>query len=206
MKFPKIFFSYSTKDRELASSVRDCLATSGFDVFLAHSTLVPSVEWRKDIKQELVSREIFLVLLTPHAKESDWVDQEVGIAIALGKTIIPLQAPVQPYGFAGDYHAVRLDPRNPWQATEGICRGILTKHPEIGDAFRVGTIRRICESHNFHDARNALLVLQGLVPPLTRGERRKIYRASRTNGQIGGFSEVTRFVSELASEFGAKGR
>lgn len=199
---PRVFLSYSTLDKELAGSVKDCLEAMGFDVFLAHSTLVVSEEWRTTIKQELTSREIFIVLLTPNAKSSDWVDQEIGIAIGLKKTVIPLQAPTPPYGFVGDFHAVPINPNDPWECMGDVTRGIVAKHPTTREPFRKGILRRLCDATSFHEARTSIQILQHLKPPLSRRERQVIYVASQKNGQIGGFSEVRRFVAELDKEFG----
>lgn len=202
---PQIFLSYSTANRHLAGQFKDSLETMGFDVFLAHSTLVASTEWRSKIKEELEDREVFIVLLTPEAKESDWVDQEIGIAIALKKTIIPIQAPTRVYGFAADYHAVVLgEQQDVWEVLRQVVRGIAAKFPTQLDPFRKGLIERLCKSTSFEEAKNSLRILQSIPPDLTIDERRTIYQASQRNGQIGGYNEVKRFVEDLEREFGRR--
>jgi hypothetical protein len=104
----KAFLSYSTRDKRLAGELRDLLSTAGIDLFLAHHTLAPSTEWRQEIKRQIASREVFVLLLTKDFHSSKWTDQEVGMAIAQRKTILPLQCPVRPYGFASDYQAISV--------------------------------------------------------------------------------------------------
>lgn len=194
----KAFLSYSTHDKELAGELRELLLTAGIDLFLAHHTLAPSAEWRREIKKQIASREIFILLLTKHFHGSKWTDQEVGMAIALKKTILPLQRTVSPYGFVSDYQAIRVT-----DLEKSLCeliRGILSQHHKERGSVRRRFVTALCSSTSFHAALSSLLVLQRNFFPLTHKEKAKILEASRRNDQIGGFREVTRFISKLKKE------
>jgi len=55
------------------------------------------------------SCDIFIPLLTESFKKSDWTDQEIGLAIAADKFIIPLQVDFPPYGFIGKIQGLKVD-------------------------------------------------------------------------------------------------
>lgn len=194
----KAFLSYSTRDKRLAGELRDLLSTAGIDLFLAHHTLAPSTEWRQEIKRQIASREVFVLLLTKNFHSSKWTDQEVGMAIAQRKTILPLQCPVRPYGFASDYQAISVT--HVGESFWELIAGILSLHPKERGSIRRRFVSALCGSTTFHAARYSLLVLQHNFFPLTRKEKAKILEASKVNDQIGGFSEVTGFVSKLKKE------
>lgn len=198
----KAFLSYSTRDKRLAGELRDLLSTAGIDLFLAHHTLAPSTEWRQEIKRQIASREVFVLLLTKNFHSSKWADQEVGMAIAQRKTILPLQFPVRPYGFTSDYQAISVTDveESFWE----LIAGILSRHPKERGSIRRRLVSALCGSTSFHAARNSLLVLQHNFFPLTRKEKAKILEASKVNDQIGGFGEVTGFISKLKKELESK--
>ena len=122
------------------------------------------------------------------------------MAIARGKTILPLQyATPQPYGFISDYQAIRV--RNLEKSLPQIIRSILTEHPQKRNLFRRRCVSALCNCETFYEARDSLSILQQAFSPLTRKETAKIFEASKKNNQIGGFSEVTRFISKLKKDF-----
>src|SRR5439155_14043835 len=114
-------------DKHLAGELRELLLTASIDLFLAHHTLAPSAEWGQEIKKQIASREVFILLLTEDFHGSKWTDQEVGMAIAQEKTILPLQCPEPVYGFVSDYHAIHATDLG--KSFCELIRGILSKHP-----------------------------------------------------------------------------
>ena len=120
------------------------------------------------------------------------------MAIALRKTILPLQCLEPVCGFVSDYHAIHA-------ADLGTClwdliRGILSRHPEERASLRRRFVSALCNSTTFHAARSSLLVLQHNFFPLTQKEKVKILEVLKKNDQIGGFKEVTLFISKLEKE------
>ena len=108
IKLLKVFFSYSTNDKETVGDLKTVLESMGFEVFLAHEDLEPCVEWQEEIKKNLSNCDIFIPLLTNSFKESEWTNQEIGIAIATDKFIIPMQVDFPPYGFIGKIQSLRI--------------------------------------------------------------------------------------------------
>lgn len=123
----RIFFSYSTKDKQIVGELKQHLELLGFEVFLAHEDIEPCIEWQEDIIKNLLRSDVFIPLFTNDFKESGWTDQEIGIAIAGDKFIIPLQTNVAPYGFIGKIQSLKINEDNLEETTHEIVKLIKTK-------------------------------------------------------------------------------
>ena len=86
----KIFLSYSTCDMKWVDQVRTSLRGSDADVFVAEYNIHPGEILDARIKDALTKCDLFLVLWSPDARDSEWVAQEIGIAEGLNKTIVPI--------------------------------------------------------------------------------------------------------------------
>ena len=103
----KIFISYSTKNLEKANLIKqrlDSYAAFGIETYLAEYDAQPGVKLTEDLRKHLQQADVFCLLWSRNAKESDWVSQEVGIATASKKLIIPivLDRDLPPSGFIKD--------------------------------------------------------------------------------------------------------
>lgn len=107
----RIFFSYSTDDKKIVGFLKDPLESYGFEVFVAHDddAIEPAVEWQYEIIENLKKCDIFIPLITNNFIESDWTDQETGMARINDKFIIPLEVDYYPYGFIGNIQSLKLD-------------------------------------------------------------------------------------------------
>ncbi len=93
-----IFISHSSKDNEFALRLARDLRRILHDdnaVWIDESALKGGDAWWQDILQELSARSVFLVIWSPDASASGWVQDEVNIAwrqknSATGKVIIPV--------------------------------------------------------------------------------------------------------------------
>ncbi|MFA4855334.1 MAG: toll/interleukin-1 receptor domain-containing protein [archaeon] len=115
----KIFCSYSTINKEIAGRLKQELEGFGFSVFLAHEDIAPCEKWEQVIAEKLSESDALMALLTKEYKESDWADQEVGMAVTQDKKIIPIQIDLIPYGFIKKYQAFKMTPeRIPYNIPE----------------------------------------------------------------------------------------
>lgn len=89
---PKFFISYSSEDKRLAGKIRDIIANTDSEVFLAHRDIPMSKEWRDEIFSHLESCTILLAVCTENFLCCAWGNQEVGIAMEKRKKIIPIFA------------------------------------------------------------------------------------------------------------------
>lgn len=86
----KVFVSYSTHDLEHVEQLQNQLTNSPIEVFVAENSVAPSQELASTIAKAIEDCDLFILVWSKNAKESDWVSQEVGRAGALKKTILPL--------------------------------------------------------------------------------------------------------------------
>lgn len=204
------FLSYSHQDRNLAGAIKIHLDYYGFDTFLAHEDLQPSVEWQKVILLKLKECVVFLPLLTESFTKSDWTDQETGIAVALRKIIVPMKLTVNPYGFINRYQAqsftgaadaTSISP----PAIEEACWNIvktLAKHKRIATEIRDGVIAAFGQSGSFNQAGRYAIKVQSLEP-FSDQQLNEIVRVSAANNQISHGFDARAYVNDLIQREGA---
>lgn len=90
MNLMRVFISYSTVDLAYATTVKALLETVGFDVFLAEYTLPPGVPIDARIVQAIRQADVLLLIWSKNAHASDWVRDEVGIALGAHKAVLPV--------------------------------------------------------------------------------------------------------------------
>src|SRR6267143_5007770 len=108
----KVFVSHSHAEREVAVSIKEELGRFGCDAFVAHEDIQPTADWPKVILDRLRACDVFLALLSESFSDSDWTDQETGIALALDKVIVPIKMNHDPYGFIANIQAMKWDVNN----------------------------------------------------------------------------------------------
>ena len=86
----KIFVSHSSKDKWAARRVAKDIEELGHTVFLDEKDITTGESIDASIRTHLKSSEHFLILLSPASLNSQWVLLELGGALALEKTIVPI--------------------------------------------------------------------------------------------------------------------
>ena len=84
-----IFISYSHKDTTYAHGLADHLQSMGFDIWI-DERLDYGSQWPHEIQRQLDSCEAFLLIMSPRAFASDWVQSELQRAKRKLKPIFPL--------------------------------------------------------------------------------------------------------------------
>lgn len=90
MTLTHIFVSHSHADDDWCRCFVDALRALGYDVWYDKEGIAGGALWLPTIQRELQSRDVFIVVLSPQAVASEWVDQEVQLAIASRKHIVPV--------------------------------------------------------------------------------------------------------------------
>jgi len=86
-----LFVSYSRDDTVIMSVIRDNLRKLGFTLWIDVEHLKPGTpQWMAAVKQAVVRTDGMLVLCSPSAEQSKWVNIEITIAEELGKPIFPI--------------------------------------------------------------------------------------------------------------------
>ncbi|RKX69556.1 hypothetical protein DRP53_07830 [candidate division WOR-3 bacterium] len=115
----KVFISHSTRDRGLVITLANLLTKFGAEVFVAEWYLSPGEQLDKKVFSQIERADCMVVLLTRNGIRSNWVHQEIGYAIKMGKPIIPL---VEKGVSSGDLAAlqgkeyIEYDPLEPQEA------------------------------------------------------------------------------------------
>lgn len=89
----QVFISYSHIDDALAEKVAAALEAAGFDAWYDKREIIPGENWAEKIAQGLRESNAMIVLLTPHALESDRVRMDIDFALcenAYSHRLIPV--------------------------------------------------------------------------------------------------------------------
>lgn len=90
----RIFLSHRRADGSaLAEQLRTALADERWDVFLDRFSVPPAVDFQERIDRELAEKAFVLLLETPQAAGSDWVDHEVAFALRHRLGLLSLALP-----------------------------------------------------------------------------------------------------------------
>jgi hypothetical protein len=89
MTSPRIFLSYSHNDRVWCEELAGFIRGKGFDLWYDEGITSGSV-WLKKLEDELQGRDVFLIVLSPEAWASPWIQRELQLALITQKTVIPI--------------------------------------------------------------------------------------------------------------------
>jgi pSer/pThr/pTyr-binding forkhead associated (FHA) protein len=89
MTIPSIFLSYGHHDQSWCEELARYIRGIGFDLWYDEGITSGSV-WLKTLEDELQARDIFLIVLSPEAWISPWVQRELQLALVTQKTIMPI--------------------------------------------------------------------------------------------------------------------
>ena len=162
----RIFISHIAKHKAMATALQESLTELGIASFVAHEDIEPNAEWQIEIERALFSMDMLLALLTGGFKESNWTDQEVGIAIGREVPIISVARGKDPYGFIGKYQAIRWGDKSGRQVADEIL-GVFLKTEGLADLARDAFITAVANASSFvraNDLARFLPKIDGLSP------------------------------------------
>ena len=130
----RVFISHLSADKEKATRLRATLSPYGITAFVAHDDIEPTLEWQVQIERALHSMELFVSIHTKGAKDSIWMQQEIGFAVAKGVKIIALRMGEDPTGFISKHQALSRGEKTADQIAKDIDQLIL-KDQRIKDRY-----------------------------------------------------------------------
>ena len=86
----KAFISYSRKDKTIAVKLHEDLEFRGLQTWLDLQDIPAGSQWSTEIEQAIVECPLFLLLLSPHAVVSEYVEKEYQFALEQQKTLLPI--------------------------------------------------------------------------------------------------------------------
>jgi len=101
-----LFLSHLSSIKENMGRLQASLRRFGISAFVAHVDIDPTTEWQDEIEAALFSMDALAAILMPGFKESNWTDQEVGVAIGRDVLIVPVMRGSTPHGFVGKFQGM----------------------------------------------------------------------------------------------------
>ena len=87
----KVFISYSTKNIHIAEwAIRSLSRPGVIEVFVAEYSIQPALFLEERILAAIKRCDLFILLWSQEARQSDWVPQEIGVATGEDKPIVPI--------------------------------------------------------------------------------------------------------------------
>lgn len=178
----RLFISHLSTDRENATKLRDALKPFSISSFVAHLDIQPAREWQDEIDLALRTADALTAFMTPDFASSDWVDQEIGIAIGRGLLVVPLLAGKTPYGFIGRYQGLLAKGRPVKTVAEDLFQTLLV-HPLTSRRMAEVLVTRF-ELVNSWDAARTVMTLLEQIPRLEEPLLQRIANAGESNSEI----------------------
>lgn len=157
----RLFISHLASFKVQASHLQSFLRKYAISAFVAHEDIEPSMEWEREIESGLYTMDALTALLIPGFKESNWCDQEVGVAVGRDVLIIPVRKGLDPYGFIGKYQAIQGAGKTVSQVAESIFNTIVNS-PKTRQKMTRSLCGVISQSTSIEDAVEKLNLLKSV--------------------------------------------
>jgi TIR domain len=180
----RLFISHRDEHKAKAKALATELDQYGITSFVAHDTIQPMSEWRKEILKGLETMEIMLVFLTDDFEASTWTNQEVGFALGANKPIVSLKlGRKDPPGFISHAQALKGDVDKPKELA-GLLYPLLAKTLGAKSRLDNGLIAAFINSQNFIETRDRFDRLSLLVDKLDEEQLLVISKGFYSNSQL----------------------
>ena len=119
MSKPRIFISYSSKDRKIVEQVHETLINLD-NLYVWRDQTRLRTDWSREIAEALAESDVLCLMWSKNSKASEWVKHEWLTARALEKQIILILFPNAPKLPAplNYLHGVHLEETNPEEACQ----------------------------------------------------------------------------------------
>ena len=182
----RAFICHKAKDKQLAKDIKTRFKKYGVACFVAHEDIVPLKEWEPEIERALFSMHVLIVLLTPKFSESDWTDQEIGVAVGREIPIVPVRMGKDPYGLIGKYQALPGAIDNGEQVCEDIVEFLFRYQGEgieLKELAKEIFIAALGQSRSFSQANSLGKFLKGF-DSLSSEQANRLVKAFNENRQV----------------------
>lgn len=171
----RVFLSHKNEVKKETAELKERLKLFGIAGFVAHEDIHPTKEWRDEIENALFSMDAFVSLMTEGFHDSDWTDQEVGVAFGLGVPIITVKLGKDPYGFIEKFQALSCL----WDTAAKEIVKILVKHDLMLNAY-INTVKN-CFGY---EQGNTLSEILPYINKLSNQQANRLISAFNENGQV----------------------
>ncbi len=179
----RLFVSHTHPNAAAVLDLKRALAAYGIDAFVAHEDIEHGLPWQAEIESALATCDGLLAYVTPDFSDSEWTDQEVGWCIGRRVPVMSIRMGADPYGFFGQFQAIRGDEPEKARAIVTILLRDATQGPRVARAM----VDRFVVSRNFAAAKENVRILGVIPAPYWSDEMLDaVERACEENPQIRG--------------------
>ena len=209
----RAFISHKAEDKVRATGLKECLRYNGIASFVAHEDIEPTQLWQTQIEIALLSMHVLIALLTEGFSNSNWTDQEVGVAVGREVLVIPVSLGKDPYGFIGKYQAIRGFSKNNQEIADEIYDVIQRSNTVPDDLKLLAESARASAEASYIDSYISVVARSGSfsrsnelakqLPRFTtmssRQEEAFVQAFNRNNQACGafGFSDISKHLERL---------
>lgn len=153
----RLFISHLATDKQNTQKLKDKLEKYGISGFVAHSDIEPTKEWQSEIEVALRTCDALVALMIPGFHDSNWTDQEIGLALGRDLLIIPVRMGQDPYGFIGKFQAITYKDVN--TLSDDIFQA-LQKNKKTNHKIASSTIYKFENSDSFASAKSNISIVE----------------------------------------------
>ncbi len=196
----RLFISHLSAFKVRAAQLQAALLRYGITAFVAHNDIEPTKEWEDEIEKALFSMEALVAILTPRFRESNWTDQETGVAIGRDVLIIPIMKGIAPYGFIAKFQGLQGEGKSVNQVADGVFQ-ILANNPKTKPRLAEALVDQILLSADSSSALERLGVLRR-IETLPEQYLEKLRDGTVNNEQLRASQAFELVLDEILSERG----
>lgn len=199
------FLSYPSLDKMVVGKIKSRLEeTAVFELFLAHEDMEPSTAFRETIIERLRRCDFFVPILTRSFNSSQWTGQEIGMAKAWSKIIIPIKVDPDsnPEGFIEELHALTLNVQDISETCDRVFRVVANK-PSLKLKAMDGLISAIAKSSSWSSASKRTR-LSTFLDEIPQDQLTRLLRVSIDNPEVSGSFDAQKHLHVLMSRFETK--
>jgi hypothetical protein len=157
----KLFLSHLATFKVPTSHLQTALRKYAISSFVAHEDIEPTKEWQQEIEAGLQTMDALAAILMPGFKESNWCDQEIGVAVGRDVLIIPIRRGLDPYGFIGKYQGIQANGKNIGEVAEAIFQ-TLVKSPKTQNKMLLAISGSIVNATSPEEALDKVATIKSL--------------------------------------------
>lgn len=191
----RLFVTHKADFKREASELKDALERWAVTCFVAHEDIKPTKEWQREILSALFSMDALVALMTCGFSDSEWTDQEIGVAIGRGTPIIPVKIGTDPYGFIGKYQALPATGKKTSELGRDIYDLMWGKR-SLREKLTDSLLTRFEGANTFDEANDLMQCLERIETSSPETIKR-LERALEDNGQVSGAYIVQKRLPRL---------
>lgn len=157
----RLFLSHLAIFKKQTFLLKKALSEYGISGFVAHESIEPTQEWQEEIEKALFSMDALAAILMPGVKESNWIDQELGVALGRDVLVVPVIKGLDPYGFLGKIQGLQTNGKTIAEVADLVYTAISTNPKTRGKMARC-LVNLLVTEHDIGKAKKWLELLSEL--------------------------------------------